>query len=140
MKFILFVLISISTLSAETYIQSVPQTRFTSYALFSGLSNQGMDGNFLSCPRSNFGLLSVILTFKSAGKISPCVSSMISQSCQSVGDTSRATAIDTAIGDQVFLGYNPSTRSFEVNDLSVDARYDGTFLAVRSCVDQRFLR
>lgn len=140
MKFILFILISLSTLSAETYIQSVPQTRFTSYALFSSLSNEGMDSAFLSCPRSGFSLISVVLTFKSAGKVSPCVSSMISQSCQSVGDTTRSTAIDTAIGDQIFLGYNPSTRSFEANDLSVDARYDGTFLAVRSCVDDRYLR
>lgn len=137
---ILFAFLIVQTsFCVETVVQSVPQLRFTSTALFSSLSNQGIDQAFMSCP-SGYFLYGVKARFSTAGKFSPCVENQLNTQCQTAGDTTGSLTYDLGIGDTLYLGFNPLLRSYKASELSVLNRFDGTFLAERYCADVRYSR
>lgn len=139
MKFILFILLSLNIYAIEDVrVVSIPKSYSVSSAAFS-FTNQGFPESFLECGASSRKLYSIKLFFGTAGKLSVCPSNPLGV-CTSAGDTTLATAINLNAGDSLFLGYSPSTRSISESELTTFTRFDGDFVAVRSCVNEGFLK
>ena|GEM_PF-5363200 len=138
MKFVILLVLTVNVWAGSLVVESVPKVMYVSSALFSSLSNQGLDSAFLTCPNSNFKVWSLKTTFTSAGKVSPCISMF--NTCLGAGNTTATTAIDTAIGDILYLGWNPSLKVYVPTEVTTSTRFDGTFIAQRYCVGKEFLK
>lgn len=140
MRFLFIFLILLKSYQCSDIItMSIPKMLLQSGASFSSLSNSGLTTHFLDCGRSDMSIFSVRLNFSTTGKVALCPSNAAGL-CTSAGSTAQSSSISLNSGDTVWLGYNPTLKSYSPSEVTTFIKFDGSFIANRWCVTEDFLR